>query len=68
MVICFAIVHYALALALLASDDIFTGNWKASSRRLGDKMKCTAYTDNTDDSDSRFLRMRQNSGSQVRVK
>ncbi|KAG8658645.1 hypothetical protein MANES_03G170100v8 [Manihot esculenta] len=28
-------------------------------------MKCTAYTDNTDDSDSRFLRMRQNSGSQA---
>ncbi|XP_021607472.1 putative ion channel POLLUX-like 2 isoform X4 [Manihot esculenta] len=43
------------------------GNWKASSPRLGDKMKCTAYTDNTDDSDSRFLRMRQNSGSQVRA-
>ncbi|KAG8658646.1 hypothetical protein MANES_03G170100v8 [Manihot esculenta] len=41
------------------------GNWKASSPRLGDKMKCTAYTDNTDDSDSRFLRMRQNSGSQA---
>ncbi|XP_021691966.2 putative ion channel POLLUX-like 2 isoform X2 [Hevea brasiliensis] len=43
----------------------FGGNWKASSQRLGDKMICTAYKDNIDDSDPRFFRTRQNSGART---